>query len=103
MYYFYVLTCFIEKLNLETIDNIVEVDLCPKLGQLILLRVFEAHYWVKDNAVLVHDQVTHYFAFTCTQVNRNKQVDVVIRPVQKFIDCNCFLEKVLSWLKPGSH
>ena len=67
-----VLTCFIKELNLETINNIVQVDLCPKLWQLGLPRVFEAHYRVEDKTVLVHDQVAHYLAFTCAQINCNK-------------------------------
>lgn len=88
-----VLTRLVEKLNLEDVNNIVEINFTVKVRQ-VTLWILKAHKRVKDNSILVDYKVAQDFALTCTQVDSYQEVNLIIVPVDKFIDCHSLLKIV---------
>jgi hypothetical protein len=66
--YLHVLTCYVEKLNLETINDVMEINFCLKTSK-VSLSVLQADEWVEEQSVLIDNQVAHYLSFRCAHVN----------------------------------
>ena len=95
-----VLTRLIKKLNLEAVYDIVKIDFSSKSWQ-ITLNILEGLQWIEKQSVFIDNQISHYFALTCTQVYTDEKVIALIMFMEEFVYWDCFMQEIGGWLVPG--